>query len=62
MSSRYYSKRQGKKRPKKGEGPPPKPKAFKSEAAAKAWTEKHGLNSHTVDQISEKKFKVRAKD
>ena len=37
MSSRYYSKRQSKKRPKKGPNAPERPKAFKTEASANKW-------------------------
>ncbi len=61
MGSRFYSKRQTKKRPKKGEGLPPRPKAFKSEAAAKAWAETNSLKGFKVDQIADKKFKVRSR-
>jgi hypothetical protein len=59
MSSRYFTKRIFKKRPKRGEGSPPKPKAFKTEASANEWAKKQDLKGFKVEQIADKKFKVR---
>ncbi|MBW2971646.1 hypothetical protein KY359_01290 [Candidatus Woesearchaeota archaeon] len=61
MSSRYYTKRQNKKRPKKGATAPAKPRAFKSEASAKAWAEKNGLKKFIVVSVAEGKFKIRTR-
>ncbi|MBW2997470.1 hypothetical protein KY349_03985 [Candidatus Woesearchaeota archaeon] len=62
MSSRYYTKRQYKKRPKRGEKAPARPKAFKSEASAKAWATKHGKKGAKIEAIAGgKKFKIRSK-
>ncbi len=59
MSSRYHTKRIFKKRPKQGEKPPVKPNAFKSEAKANTWAKEQNLKEFRVDQITEKKFKIR---
>ena len=61
MSSRYHTKRQHKKRPKKGLKPATKPKAFKSEANAKSWAESHGMKGYRIEQITKAKFKLRKK-
>ena len=62
MSSRYYTKRQYKKRPKKGEKAPSRPKAFKSEADAKEWAKRHNIKNFNIEPIaSGKKFKIRAR-
>ncbi|MBW2965425.1 hypothetical protein KY363_08260 [Candidatus Woesearchaeota archaeon] len=61
MGSIYYTKRQSKKRPKRGAKAPEKPRAFKSEASANAWAKKQGLKKFTVVQIAEKKFKIRTR-
>lgn len=60
MSSRYYTKRQNKKRPKKGEQNPIRPRAFKSEASAKAWVKTNGMADSKIVAIADgKKFKIR---
>ena len=59
MSNRYFSLRLFKKRPKKGIRPVTKPKAFKSEADAKAWAIEHDLKGLAIEQIGDKKFKLR---
>jgi len=59
MSSRYYTKRLVSKRPKKGVKAPYKPKAFKSEASANDWAKTNGLKDFSVEQIADKKFKIR---
>ena len=59
MSSRYYTKRIFKKRPKQGENAPARPKAFKSEASANTWAKDNDLNKFKVEQIADKKFKIR---
>ena len=61
MSSRYYTKRLVAKRPARGPKSPYKPKAFKSEASAKAWADKYGVKDFKIEQIAEKKFKLRNK-
>ncbi len=61
MSSRYYTKRLVAKRPARGPKSPFKPRAFKSEASAKAWADKYKLTSFKIDQIADKKFKIRNK-
>lgn len=62
MSSRYYTKRQFKKRPKQGPLAPAKPRAFKSEASANEWAKKNGLKNFRVEAIAEgRKFKIRAR-
>ena len=62
MSSRYYTKRQNKKRPKKGEKNPARPRAFKSEVSAKTWAEKHDMKNVKIVAIADgKKFKIRNK-
>ena len=59
MSSRYFTKRIYKKRPKQGVRAPAKPKAFRSEESANAWARTQGLKDFRVDQVADKKFKVR---
>lgn len=59
MSNRYHTRRQTKKRPKKGVKAPEKPKAFKTRESAKKWAEKQGMKGYVIDQIADKKFKVR---
>jgi hypothetical protein len=59
MSSRYFTKRIYKKRPKQGVRSPEKPKAFKSESSANDWAKTQGLKDFKVDQIADKKFKIR---
>ncbi len=60
MSSRYYTKRLHKKRPKQGYKAPERPKAFRSEASAKEWAKKHGLEKFMVEPIADgRKFKIR---
>ena len=59
MSSRYHTKRQHKKRPKKGLKAPAKPKAFKSEASAKSWADAHGMKGYRIVNIAKGKFKIR---
>ena len=62
MSSRYYTKRQYKKRPKRGPKAPARPKAFRSEASAKAWAAKHGRKDAKIESIAGgRKFKIRSK-
>ncbi len=61
MGNRYHTIRLHKKRPKKGEKPPKKPKAFKSEEAAKKWAEAQGIKGYRIEAIAEKKFKIRTK-
>ena len=61
MSSRYHTKRQNKKRPKKGLKAPAKPKAFKTDASAKSWADSHGMKGYKLVQIAGKKFKIRKK-
>lgn len=60
MSSRYYTKRQSKKRPKQGPNAPARPRAFRSEASAKEWAKKQGLEKFRIDSIADgRKFKIR---
>jgi hypothetical protein len=59
MSSRYFTKRLFKKRPKRGENAPPRPKAFRSEASAQKWAKDNSLKKFKVEQIADKKFKIR---
>jgi hypothetical protein len=59
MSSRYYTKRIFKKRPKGGIRPASKPNAFRSEASAREWAARNSLKDFKVDQIADKKFKIR---
>lgn len=62
MSSRYYTKRQYKKRPKRGALAPERPKSFKSEVSAKAWAAKHGKKDAKIEAIAgSRKFKIRNK-
>jgi hypothetical protein len=61
MSSRFYTKRLSKKRPKRGPKLQ-KPNAFKSEASANAWAKKQGLKKFKVEAIAGgKKFKIRTR-
>jgi len=62
MSSRYYSKRIFKKRPKRGPKAPYRPKAFKSEEDAKEWAKKHKLKDFRIEAIAKgNKFKIRTR-
>jgi hypothetical protein len=62
MGSTYYSKRLKTKRPKPGAGAPPRPKAFKSEAAAHEWAKEYKVKKYIVDSIAGgTKFKVRTR-
>ena len=61
MSSRYYTKRLVAKRPARGPKAPYKPRAFKTETTAKAWADKYGMKEYLVEQIADKKFKIRNK-
>ncbi|NQU78878.1 hypothetical protein HQ545_03860 [Candidatus Woesearchaeota archaeon] len=59
MSSRLYSNRLYKKRPKPGVKAPVRPKAFKSEESAKKWAEENQIQKFRVEAITDKKFKIR---
>jgi hypothetical protein len=62
MGSTYYSKRLQTKRPKPGPKAPPRPKAFKSEAAANEWAKKYRLKKFLVEPIADgRKFKIRTR-
>ena len=61
MASLYYTKRLVTKRPARGPKSPFKPRSFKTEASAKAWADKYELTGFKIDQITDKKFKIRNK-
>ena len=61
MSSRLYTKRLYKKRPKQGPLAPERPKAFKSEASAQEWAKENGLKKFKIEAVGKlgNKFKIR---
>jgi hypothetical protein len=63
MSSRLYTKRLYKKRPKQGPLAPARPKSFKSEASAQKWAKEQGLKKVKIEAIGKqgKKFKIRTR-